>query len=102
MVAKPYIIAGVLGVAALVGTHKSGLANGTGSCDATCANRYSKDVHNCPLLRGDGGAHFECIVKAQEALTMCDSTCPMAGPPTGADAGKSQSPSAGTLVTEPR
>jgi hypothetical protein len=90
MVAKPYIIAGVLGVAALVGTRNSGLADSTGSCDATCANRYSKDVHNCPLLRGDGGAYFECIVKAQEALTTCDGTCPMAGPSTSADAVKSQ------------
>ena len=84
MVAKPYIIAGVLGVAALVGTHKSGLANGTGSCDATCANRYSKDVHNCPLLQGDGAAHFECIVKAQDAEKMCDSTCPNKSSGSGA------------------
>jgi hypothetical protein len=102
MVAKPYIIAGTLGVAALFGTCDIGFANSIGSCSVTCANHSSKDLNNCPPLQGDGEAYFGCIVKAQDAEKMCDSRCPnksssnktSAGTFTGADSGESQSPSA--------
>ena len=94
MVAKPYIIAGIiLGVAAFLGTCSSGFAISIGSCAVTCANGYSRDFNNCPPLQGDGKAYFGCIVKAQEAEDMCDWTCRSKGSsikastgiPTGAE-----------------
>jgi hypothetical protein len=105
MVAKQYIVASILGVAALVGTCSNGSANNNGSCAATCANHYAKDLNNCPPLDGDGEAHFECVVKAQDAQEMCDSTCPnsiKASAGILTDGGESQSPSAGTLLIRPR
>ena len=107
MIVKQYTVASILGVAALVGTCSTGFANNNGSCAATCANHYAKDLNRCPLLDGDGGAYFWCVVKAQDAQEMCDSTCPnksgsikaSAGTPAGADGGVSNSPSAGTLPT---
>jgi hypothetical protein len=54
MVAKPYVIAGILGVAALVGNCSSGFASSIGSCAVTCADQYSKDSKIVPLQRGTG------------------------------------------------
>jgi hypothetical protein len=78
MVAKRYTIAGILGVAAFVGTCSNGFADKDRICTATCEKDYVKEHSSCPPLKEDARAYFRCVEKAENREDVCDHACPNA------------------------